>query len=614
MLTLLDASGRILASNTGYDESGDPFIAATMPATGRYSVRVSDLTLGASKDNFYRLSIGSFPYVTGVYPLGVPVGRETEVELTGFNLPRNSKVMVKPEKAGDVMVSIDGERFRSRRALKVLASMESELAETEPNDDPSKANSVTVPGAINGRIWASAKGQANDADCFRFDAKAGHQYVIQTQAAQRGSPVDTKLQVLHTDGRPVERLLLQAVRDSAVTFRAIDSMTVDVRVDNWEEMDLNQLLYMQGEVCKITRMPRGPDSGLNFFGNGGKRRDYFDTTAAAHANEEPVYVVEPHPPGTKFVPNGLPVFKVYYENDDDGERKLGSDSRILFTAPADGSYIVRVADSRGFGGDLFSYRLMIHEAKPDFNVTLNGANPKINAGSGVGFTVRADRKDGFDGPIRVEISNLPPGLIATTPLIIQEDQLDAEGSLFAVTDAVAPTPEQLKAVTVTAVASVNGETVTKPVNNLGQVSFLGKPKVMVRLEPEGMAPLLVDGIKAEQKPFEITIAPGQIVSAWLRVERNGDTNLVNLDVDGLPHGIIIESIGLNGVQVRAGETEREIFFTAAKWVPEQDRLCHAVLNSARSAEAGAGKQTSLPMLIKVRKAAKADLKTASAVQ
>ena len=38
--------------------------------------------------------------------------------------------------------------------------------------------------------------------------------------------------------------------------------TNDVRVENWREMELNELLYMNGEVAKIFRMPEGPDSGF----------------------------------------------------------------------------------------------------------------------------------------------------------------------------------------------------------------------------------------------------------------------------------------------------------------------------------------------------------------
>ena len=80
------------------------------------------------------------------------------------------------------------------------------------------------------------------------------------------------IEVLDAEGKPIERVLLQAVRDSTVTFRGIDGNTRDCRLTNWEEMQLNQMLYLNGEVVKLFRSPRGPDSGFLFYeGDGGKR-------------------------------------------------------------------------------------------------------------------------------------------------------------------------------------------------------------------------------------------------------------------------------------------------------------------------------------------------------
>ena len=95
-------------------------------------------------------------------------------------------------------------------------------------------------------------------------------------------------------------------------------------------------------------------------------------------------------------------------------------------------------------------------------------------------------------------------------------------------------------------------------------------------------------------PLELTIAPGQTIPAWLRVQRNGHDDLITFTVENLPHGIIVDNIGLNGVLIPKGQNEREIFLTAAKWVPETDRLCYAV-------EGQAGRQTSRPVLLHVRK-------------
>ncbi|MEI9893201.1 MAG: hypothetical protein WDN28_04650 [Chthoniobacter sp.] len=78
--------------------------------------------------------------------------------------------------------------------------------------------------------------------------------------------------------------------------------------------------------------------------------------------------------------------------------------------------------------------------------------------------------------------------------------------------------------------------------------------------------------------------------------------MIALDVEGMPHGVIIDSIGLNGVQVRANETEREVFLSCAKWVPEQDRLIQVVTGNARANESTEGLQSSFPVLLKVRKA------------
>jgi len=600
MLTLFDDKGTWLASNNGFD-GGDPLLNFRIPASGHYRVRISDKMDAGSKDHFYRLSIGSFPVVVGCFPLGVPAEKETEVELLGLNLPPKSAVRLKAGAKGEMEVPIDPEKFRSRRVFKVVVNDGPEWVETEPNDTPEQAMKIPFPVTVDGRIWPANSAPSNDGsgpsadvDLFRFQASAGQTLVIETDAARRGSPLDTKIEVLHADGRPVQRLLLQAVRDSHLTFRAIDSNTDDARVENWQEMELNQFLYLQGEVCKIFRMPQGPDSGFQFYNFQGKRRDYFDTSPVAHALDEPAYIIEPHPPGTKLVANGLPVFTLDYANDDDGERKLGADSRLLFTAPADGSYLMRVTDTRGHSGQRFAYRLTVREAKPDFKVTLNGADPSINAGGGKEFSLTADRLDGFDGDIKVDIDGLPPGFNVSTPLVIQAGHLEAKGTLNAALDAPQPSDTNAALSTVTASAMIDGQPVTKHVNNLGKIKLGEKPKLFVALEPfEENATNFVERSPAD-KPLEITIAPGQSVPAWLKIKRNGHDDLVTFTVEDLPHGVIVDNIGLNGVLIPKGQDQRKIFLTAAKWVPQVDRLCFAQAKQA-------GDQTSLALLLHVLK-------------
>ncbi|MGE0610469.1 MAG: c-type cytochrome domain-containing protein, partial [Pirellulales bacterium] len=282
VITLLDGNGKVLATSNDFDGQPDPLLAYTFAADGRYTVEASELALGASPEHFYRLTMGELPYVTGCFPLGVTANTRTSIELTGFNLPPDARAVVVAGAAGEASVSLHADLYRSRRDLRVTVNPAVELLEAEPNNLPRFATAMTVPGVANGRLHAP-RSAAADVDLYRFDAQAGQTWVVETEAARRGSPVDTRLEILHADGRPVERLWLQAVRDSYVTFRGIDSNTADVRLKSLEEMGLNQWVYQQGEVGKIFRMPQGPDSGVQLYTSNGKRRCYFDTSPTVHA-------------------------------------------------------------------------------------------------------------------------------------------------------------------------------------------------------------------------------------------------------------------------------------------------------------------------------------------
>jgi len=86
MLTLLDARGRVLAVNRGFDGRSDALLVHRLAAAGRYTLRVSDPQYMASPEHFFRVSVGELPVVTGVFPLAVPAEKESEIQLAGENL------------------------------------------------------------------------------------------------------------------------------------------------------------------------------------------------------------------------------------------------------------------------------------------------------------------------------------------------------------------------------------------------------------------------------------------------------------------------------------------------------------------------------------------------
>ena len=475
------------------------------------------------------------------------------------------------------------------------------IEEVEPNDAFAQARAISLPATVNGKFAA-----AGDRDLFRFEAKAGQVWVLETNAARKSSLADTKLEVLTPDGRQVQRLVLQAVRETYNEFRPIDSNGPDMRLKNWEEMDLNQFLYIGGEVLKSFRMPQGPDSGMQMYANGGKRIGYFDTSATVHALDEVCYIVEPYPVGTKLIDNGLPVFRLNYENDDDGERKLGNDSRLRFTVPVDGTYLVKVTDTRGFGGDKHEYSLTVRSPKPDFTPSLaGGKDATVAAGSGTRVTFQIERTDGFDGDVRLDVAGLPEGFSISTPTVIQAGHLQARAVLSTSLDAKekAPPKEAWANVKITATATIHGQAVTKEAGTLGEIKLADKPKFVVFLKPDQQPPKAEEDKAAPPADSpatpddipELVIAPGTTITAMLRIERAEKfNNELRFDIDNLPHGVIVDNIGLSGVMIRQGETERQISFTASSWVPESTRLIYGISQQE-------GNQASKPVRLTVRK-------------
>ncbi|MBD3675568.1 MAG: hypothetical protein HUJ26_18815 [Planctomycetaceae bacterium] len=430
------------------------------------------------------------------------------------------------------------------------------VAEMEPNNRREEAQTLNIPAKVEG-ILLPAEGFSEDVDLYRFSAKAGQSWVIETNAEQSQSPADTVIDVFHADGEPVLRYLLQAVRESYINFRGLSSSELQVRVKGWEEMGLNQYLYMNGEIGRIVRMPKGPDSGFLLYGDG-ERRAYFDTTAVTHANEETVYIVEAYPPGTELVDNGLPVFPLYYRNDDDGRRKLGKDSRLMFTAPQDGDYLVRVRDTRGFGGSDYKYSLTIRPPQPGFSISISGRGATVKKGGGVKLTFKADRHDDFEAAIQLSLKNLPEGYSIPETLVIEEGHTSAEAVLTASRDAEPVDADRWNEVEVTAMEV--GAEEKQNIDNLGHIKLTDAPKAVLRL-------LMPDGSTSG-----LQLKPGGRVQAVLKVDRaEGFNGELKCDVHNLPHGVIVDNLGLNGVMIREGENQRMIFISAEDWVQPMTR-------------------------------------------
>jgi WD40 repeat protein len=450
------------------------------------------------------------------------------------------------------------------------------VAEKEPNDAVSEAMAITLPVVIKGTI-----GRPGDADCFRFVGQAGVPLLLETDAARSKSLLDSKIEVLDASGSPVEQVVLQATRDSWFTFRGKDSMeSTDFRLQNWREMELDEYVYANGEVVRLYQYPEGPDSGFRVYPGEGNRHTYFGTSAVTHALGEPAWVVTPLPAGSRPVPNGLPVFRIFNENDDETTRRLKTDSRLIFSPPADGDYVVRVTDVRGSGSesrpDDYHYALTVRPPRPSFSVWLGGtAAMRVSPGSSREIGFEAGRDEGFEGPIRVSIDGLPPGFTFHGPVEFEAGQVRAAGVLSAAADAVEPDEQADKAVRVTATAIVGGREVTQTIGTLGDIKLGKKPRLTFEIVPaDDRGPV----VQHPGERLEFTIRPGQTIAAKVRAVRHDYENRIAFGGYGagrnMPHGVFIDNLGLNGLMIVEGTDEREFFITASPIAKPGRRLFH----------------------------------------
>jgi hypothetical protein len=333
----------------------------------------------------------------------------------------------------------------------------------------------------------------------------------------------------------VQRATVRCELETAITLADRDSISSGLRVISPTGFAVGDTAMVGSEIIQVEAMPRGPDDDIQFLSFGGQRLGLLDTTPEAHAIDAPVYKVHIYPPGTEFVTNGLPLVHLPYRNDDGGPG-YGKDSRLRFTAPADGEYIVRLRDVRGLQGEDYAYRLTVRAPSPDFRLSVRPRNPNVPAGGRIPVTVTALRLDDFDGPINVAIENLPAGLSATKG-VIEPGQVSTTLLLSAEENAHLETAVPLQ---------VNG----KAQAGARQIAHWANPEDKLKL----IALMPRPDIAMEAKTREVVLEPGKTATVEVEIRRNNNFGgRVPVEVYNLPATVLVANVGLNGVLIHEGD-------------------------------------------------------------
>ena len=486
-LTLSDSNGRRLKFVDDFRFQPDPVLFHKVETDGEYLLEVRDVLYRGSQDFIYRLRIGPLPYITHVFPLGGRRNSTAKIELHGVNLPTNSL---------DLALGADSTAIRSvsvsqngalSNAVPFAVDDLPEILESEPNDTLAKANRVTVPTVINGRIQ-----NVGDEDYFSFQAEAGQKLVLEVQARRLDSPLDSVLTLFDAEGRKLD-----------------------------ENDDPPAPLARPNPV---NNMPY-PDVACNV--------DPLDALATHIA-----------------------------------------DSRLVYTFPKAGDYVVRIRDVREEGGEEYAYRLKIAPARPDYVLRINTDSARLVQGDSIVLAVTALRKDGFDDEISLAVQDLPPGLTASEAVIPakqQETQLTITASADAAPGLCFPA--------VVGTATVDGQPLVRkaiPVETVVQAFYIKhwvptKGCVLELKEPTGFT------LSANIPPKQVLeVMQGQTVQVVVKAARKAEAKFpVNLAA--VPRSQLVPvppdspqpppGVTVNTASIPADKDEATITLTAAPKAP-----------------------------------------------
>jgi hypothetical protein len=305
VLALYDAEGKEIAYDDDYRFKPDPVLMYRIPKDGDYVFTIVDAIYRGREDFVYRVTIGELPFITNIFPLGGRVGETHTIKMKGVNL-ENAELQPVPREtsAGIQQLAATTKPGAVSNRVPFMLDTLPEIFEKEPNNTIARAQKVTLPVIINGRI-----DKEDDWDVYQFTGKAGDVIAAEVYARRLDSPVDSVLKLTDASGK------LLAFND--------------------DREDLG--------------------AGINTH----------------HA-----------------------------------------DSYFMAKLPANGMYYVHIGDTARKGGEEYAYRLRLSAPRPDFELRVVASSANVRQYSATGLMVYAMRKDGFDGPIKVDLKDPPAGFKA----------------------------------------------------------------------------------------------------------------------------------------------------------------------------------------------------------
>jgi hypothetical protein len=256
-ITLYKAkTGKELPDGYSNDAPGcqtDARLTYTFKEAGDYLIEVRDVMYTGGPDFWYRLRIGDFPCAVSPIPMAARRGGKVTVRFAGSMVEGVEPVEVTTPKdaaVNTVWVAPKGANGLYGWPVALALSDHEEVVEKEPNNEPAKANRISVPGGITARFE-----EKGDVDHFVFAAKKGQRYVLEAHSLELYSP--TEVYMVLKDAKGTQLQATNPTLPPRLEFSA--------PADGDYTLVVEHLLYWGGptETYRVTVTPAEPDFSLS---------------------------------------------------------------------------------------------------------------------------------------------------------------------------------------------------------------------------------------------------------------------------------------------------------------------------------------------------------------
>ncbi len=194
VIALYGPDGRQLAMDDDFRFHPDPVLHFTIPKDGEYELEIRDSIYRGREDFTYRIDVAVSPFVTAAFPLGARQGSKATAAVRGWNLPKNKFPFDTRPGPPIRHTRLDRGPLPGNPIPFAVGDLP-EGFEKEPNNTHTQARALTLPAVVNGRI-----SKPGDLDVFRFDGRAGQQFVAEVTARRLNSPLDSLIRLTDHTG------------------------------------------------------------------------------------------------------------------------------------------------------------------------------------------------------------------------------------------------------------------------------------------------------------------------------------------------------------------------------------------------------------------------------